>query len=90
MQETRLEICPMSKRQVRAFPESGGTDYTKTALNSVIIALANLTEENRRRVIYATAVFYGVMPVMVDAPRREKKKPETLLAVVPKKKARSV
>jgi hypothetical protein len=70
----------MSKKQVRAFSESGGSDYTKVALNNVVLALASLTEENRRRVIYATAVFYGVMPVMVDAPPRQRKAPVFALA----------
>lgn len=60
------------RRKVRAFPETGDTDYTRTALSRVVEAVGPLTPENRRRVIYATAVFYGILPIEVEAPRQAK------------------
>lgn len=58
----------MSKRMVPAFPESLVTGETCRAMEIVIMALFGLREENRRRVIYAAAAFYGVLPVEVEAP----------------------
>lgn len=70
-----------------SFPEAGSNYNQRVALDKVIHALGDLSEEGRRRVIYATAVFYGVLPIMVPDKTPKAKVANLTVLEPPKRKA---
>ena len=72
-----------------SFPESGVVFAHRKALENVVHALGDLSEEGRRRVIYATAVFYGILPIEVPD-KRPRKAPVVAIESVKPKARKSV
>jgi hypothetical protein len=69
-----------------SFPESGVVFAHRKALENVVHALGDLSEEGRRRIIYAAAVFYGILPI--EVPDKRPRTASRVVALEPKLKAR--